>query len=124
MAQTLHKTAREPWFSLLRDGRKTVEGRLNAGDCATLRPGDRVRFARAPDGGEAFTASVDGTRAYPSFSSMLCAEGLQCVLPGVASVEEGVAVYRQFYSEEQERQHGVLAIRLHLHSVTSSTVVQ
>lgn len=41
---------------------------------------------------------------------MLEAESLKEVLPGVDTTEEGVQVYRRFYSEEKERSNGVLAI--------------
>lgn len=35
---------------------------------------------------------------------MLENEGLKHVLPGVREVEQGVAVYRKFYSIEQEKE--------------------
>lgn len=45
---------------------------------------------------------------------MLRAEGLQAVLPleSVQSVEDGVALYRQYYAEQQEHANGVLAIHV------------
>ncbi|OIW03756.1 hypothetical protein TanjilG_30032 [Lupinus angustifolius] len=53
---------------------------------------------------------VQGIRRYPTFSDMLEAEKLEKVLPGVESVEEGLEVYRRFYTEEKELANGVLAI--------------
>lgn len=41
---------------------------------------------------------------------MLEAENLSQVLPGVKSTEEGIEIYRKFYTEEKERSNGVLAI--------------
>lgn len=41
---------------------------------------------------------------------MLEVESLKEVLPGVDTAEEGIQVYRKFYSEEKERSNGVLAI--------------
>ncbi|CAK9184860.1 unnamed protein product [Ilex paraguariensis] len=41
---------------------------------------------------------------------MLQAESLAKVLPGVETVEEGVKIYRKFYSLEKEKSNGVLAI--------------
>lgn len=43
---------------------------------------------------------------------MLEVEGLAKVLPGVETIEEGVQIYRKFYSEEKERSNGVLAIQV------------
>lgn len=51
---------------------------------------------------------------YPRFEEMIEAEGLHNVLPGVTSIAEGVRVYRQFYSTEQEAQFGVVGLRVQL----------
>lgn len=53
---------------------------------------------------------VQDVHHYHSFPEMLEAESLKEVLPGVDTTEEGVQVYRRFYSEEKERSNGVLAI--------------
>ncbi|KAI8537436.1 hypothetical protein RHMOL_Rhmol09G0023600 [Rhododendron molle] len=53
---------------------------------------------------------VQDVRRYASFSEMLEAESLTKVLPGVQTIEEGVQIYRKFYSEEKEKLNGVLAI--------------
>ena len=47
---------------------------------------------------------------YASFRALLEAESLARVLPGVATVDAGAAVYRQFYAPDDERARGVLAI--------------
>uniref|UniRef100_A0A0E0BHL1 ASCH domain-containing protein n=1 Tax=Oryza glumipatula TaxID=40148 RepID=A0A0E0BHL1_9ORYZ len=49
-------------------------------------------------------------RKYASFSEMLQAEMISEVLPGISSIEQGVGVYRKFYTEEKESLYGVLAI--------------
>ncbi|KAG4211159.1 hypothetical protein ERO13_A02G093300v2 [Gossypium hirsutum] len=41
---------------------------------------------------------------------MLEAESISQVLPGVNSTEEGLQTYRKFYTEEEERSNGVIAI--------------
>jgi len=43
---------------------------------------------------------------------MLKKEGIENVLPGVKNIEEGVQIYRQFYSEEREKKYGVVAIEV------------
>ncbi|ONI29463.1 hypothetical protein PRUPE_1G199500 [Prunus persica] len=53
---------------------------------------------------------VQDIRSYSSFSEMMEAEGLSKVLPGVETIEQGVQIYRKFYTEEKERSNGVLAI--------------
>ncbi|KAL6208485.1 hypothetical protein ACLB2K_019434 [Fragaria x ananassa] len=53
---------------------------------------------------------VKEVQSYGSFSDMFKAESLQKVLPGVITIEEGLQVYRRFYTEEIERSNGVIAI--------------
>ncbi|KAA3484347.1 Lysine-specific demethylase 5C [Gossypium australe] len=53
---------------------------------------------------------VQDVRHYATFSKMLEAESISQVLPGVKSTEEGLQTYRKFYTEEEERSNGVIAI--------------
>ncbi|PIN00881.1 hypothetical protein CDL12_26617 [Handroanthus impetiginosus] len=94
----------EPFFSQLIEGLKTVEGRCAAGDYRRIQSGHLLLFNKC------LTLLVQDIRRYASFCEMLEAESLAKVLPGVTSIEEGVQVYRNFYSEEKERSNGVLAI--------------
>lgn len=96
----------EPFFSQLKDGSKTVEGRCAVGAYNSFLPGDIVLF------NDMLAQVVKVVNRYKSFEEMLEAEGLNAVLPGVMSVMEGVLIYRQFYTEEKERLGGVLAIHV------------
>ncbi|KAK1286969.1 hypothetical protein QJS10_CPB19g00717 [Acorus calamus] len=53
---------------------------------------------------------VQHVKKYDSFFEMLEVENLNSVLPGVESIDEGVLIYRKFYTEEKEKANGVLAI--------------
>ncbi|TYI39600.1 hypothetical protein ES332_A02G107100v1 [Gossypium tomentosum] len=53
---------------------------------------------------------VQDVRHYATFSKMLEAESISQVLPGVNSTEEVLQTYRKFYTEEEERSNGVIAI--------------
>ncbi|XP_071938668.1 uncharacterized protein [Coffea arabica] len=94
----------EPFFSQLKDARKTVEGRCAVGNYNRIVPGAFILFNKS------LLLQVQDVHKYISFHEMLEAESLQRVLPGVKNIEEGVQVYRNFYSEEKERSNGVLAI--------------
>ncbi|KAM3374426.1 putative protein isoform X1 [Capsicum galapagoense] len=108
----------EPYFSLLRielfvkysklyaDGQKTVEGRCAVGHYNKIEPGAFILI------NQCLVLQVQDIRHYHSFHEMLEAECLKEVLPGVDTVEEGVQVYRKFYSEEKERSNGVLSISI------------
>ena len=106
----------QPWLRCLQKGIKTVEGRLNKGKFADLRPGSVIIVA-----GDSRSNSRKRRRTvhvvskvirYASFEEFLSQEGLARTLPGVATIKEGVTVYRQFYSAEAEKEHGVLAIHV------------
>eukprot|EP00056_Hartaetosiga_gracilis_P019372 m.13841 g.13841 ORF g.13841 m.13841 type:complete len:115 (-) comp7645_c0_seq1:163-507(-) len=103
----------EPWFSLIKLGLKVVEGRLNVGKWAGLSIGDEITFFNDDFGFERrCTVKVMETRTYPSFSSYLKEEGLASTLPGVESLDEGVQIYRKYYSKSDEMKHGIIAIQL------------
>ncbi|KAL1544876.1 hypothetical protein AAHA92_21671 [Salvia divinorum] len=94
----------EPFFSLLSDGLKTIEGRCAVGDYKRIQAGHILLVNKC------LTLQVQDVRQYSSFREMLEVENLSNILPGVTSIEEGVRIYRNFYSEEKERSNGVLAI--------------
>ncbi|WCJ41289.1 RNA-binding ASCH domain protein [Euphorbia peplus] len=94
----------EPFFSLLKDGLKTVEGRCAGGKHSRIELGALVLLNKC------VVLEVKDVHRYPSFMEMLEAESLLKVLPGVKTIEEGVKIYRQFYTEEQEMSNGVIAI--------------
>ena len=108
------KHVSEPWFSLIRDGRKTVEGRLNKGDFAKMNVGDIVEwFTKGKD--STIKTRVMRTTPYDNFLEYLETEGVKKTLPVgyVKTPEEGVErVYRKYFSEEPEAEHKVLAIEI------------
>jgi ASC-1-like (ASCH) protein len=103
-------SVQSPWFEALRDGAKTVEGRLAGGKSDALHAGAHVvvRHPAQPP----IRLLCEGVARYASFRQMLEQEGVRHVLPGVEGVAQGVRVYRKFYAAAEERARGVLAIRL------------
>ncbi|KAH6770337.1 hypothetical protein C2S52_015140 [Perilla frutescens var. hirtella] len=101
---TFELHVQEPFFSLLSDGVKTIEGRCAVGNYKRIQAGHVLLVNKC------LTLQVQDVRQYSSFREMLEVESLASVLPGVTSIEEGVQIYRNFYSEEKERSNGVLAI--------------
>ncbi|KAJ4723555.1 RNA-binding ASCH domain protein [Melia azedarach] len=94
----------EPFFTQIKDGAKPVEGRCAVGDYNRIASGALILFNKS------LVAEVQDVRRYQSFSEMLQAESLAKVLPGIKTIDEGVQVYRRFYTEEKEKTNGVLAI--------------
>lgn len=101
----------DPWFNLVKSGQKTIEGRLKKDKFVTIKPNDNwVVFNH--DKSEHFFIRVNEVISYNSFEEYLSQEGLKRTLPNVRSIEEGVEIYRQYYSEEQEMTYGIIAIGL------------
>ncbi|XP_068667230.1 uncharacterized protein [Aristolochia californica] len=94
----------EPFFTQLRDGLKTVEGRCAVGNYNRIAPGDLLLFNKC------LLLEVQCVKQYSSFSEMLKREGLSKILPGIETIEKGVQIYRNFYTEEKEKLNGVLGI--------------
>lgn len=63
----------EPWFTLVWQGAKEVEGRLFTGDFAEMAVGDTIEFYNQA---QAVAVRVTYTRKYATFDEYLCAEGL------------------------------------------------
>ena len=106
------KNLSEPFWTQVANGYKTVEGRLNSGKSLNLRAGDYVIWSNEKD--KIVKTRITEIVRYSSFEEMIRREKLSQVLPGVRKISEGVSIYRKIYSEEDEKQYGVLAIRLAL----------
>ncbi len=103
----------EPYFTFVKEGKKTVEGRLAKGKYAEIKAGDHI-IVQTEDETDSFEVIVTGTSRYDSFQEMLVGEGLEKVLPDAIDIEDGVLKYRKFYSEDKEKEYGVVAIRVKL----------
>lgn len=109
--KSMFKHLSEPWFSLVYTGKKKVEGRLNKGFFGGVKEGDVVHFFN-DDLGFRRTVSVRVLKVvvYASFEELLRSE--KRVLPTVRGARKKLLVYRRFYSEDDEREHGVVALRV------------
>lgn len=93
---------------MIRQGHKTIEGRVFKGVAAKIKPGDIVVFGSAK-------CIVREIYTYGSFEEMLIDCGLDHVLPRCPSIQQGVQVYYGFPGYRQaEAQHGVVAFCIEL----------
>jgi ASC-1-like (ASCH) protein len=112
MSQSYIKDLAEPWFTLIKLGIKISEGRVRKGIWKDIRRGDKITFTNNLYGeNRSFTVTVVDVTYYPIFYTYLEKEGLPQCLPGIDSINQGVAVYRQYYTVEQEQKNGVIGIR-------------
>ena len=115
MSNTLNKNISEPWFSLIKLGLKTVEGRLNKGDFISLIKGDILTITNNELGFERkYEIKITSVHKYKTFSEYLDKEKLEKCLPGIDTIEDGVKVYYKYYSKIDEDKYNIIAIRFKL----------
>lgn len=100
-------------FEQIIEGKKTIEVRLNDAKRKLLAIGDEILFSNRDNPNQTIVKKVVDLRLYNSFVDM--ANNENCVLAGFDkgyTVDEVVDCYHTFYSLEEEKQFGVLAIEL------------
>lgn len=102
----------EPYYSLILEGKKTVEGRLNKQKFKDMKIGDVITIYKDDDIKQNFKVKITEKNEYKSFKDMLEVEGLQKVLPDVESIKAGVEIYYAFPGFKENEVNGVLAIRI------------
>lgn len=103
---TIEFNVQEPYYTFIMNGVKTVEGRLDKGKFSTLKLGDRLNLNNQA------LFEVVAVIPYSSFRAMIEAEGIEHVIPDKKTLDEAVQVYYRFYTPEQEKEFGVLAVRI------------
>lgn len=97
----------DPWFSYIRQGIKTVEGRKGTHTYKKIKVGDQINFS---NGKESFIADVTEIREYASLEKYLENATLEKALPGIKSIEEGLDIYYQWSTPEKIKEYGFLGI--------------
>ena len=112
MTVIFRKHCAQPWFDLVRRGEKTIEGRLFKGDWKKMRIGDEIVFF---NGNQEFKGKIINLYRRESFFQLI-SEFKKQLLPGIdlTDINNGVEVYRQYFSQEDEKQYGVLGLRIQL----------
>lgn len=99
----------EPYFTDIKNGSKTFEGRLAKEKYRNLKLGDTIVFT---NGEEKISKEVSSIHLFNSFADGGRILGVDCIVPGASSVSELTSIYRKFYSEEKEKEFGVSYIGL------------
>ncbi len=101
----------EPWFTLIKLGIKTCEGRLNKGDFENMKINDKILLFNDDFGFmRNIKIKIIKKNQYKTFEEYLKKESLKKCLPGIRTIKEGVDVYRKYYSQQDEKNYGIVAI--------------
>ena len=112
--QTYKQHLSEPWFTLISLGLKTVEGRKNKGIFKDLEKGDIIEWFNNDFIERKIKTKVVSKKTYNTFKEYLNQEGLEKCLPGINNIDDGLSVYFKYYTKDDEKKFGVVAIRLEL----------
>lgn len=106
----------EPWFTAIREGDKTVAGRLDRNDFSKMEIGDTIIWYNNDSGKtrKVKTKIIEITD-YKNFREMLKNEGINNVLPGITNIEHGVGLYYMRYRSADEDKYGVIGIRFKMY---------
>lgn len=96
-------------FNQIAEGRKTYEFRLNDEKRRAIVIGDEIEFESRENPRERLTVVVESLSAFPSFGAMF--DGLPQDVRDNRRRDEWVASFHEYYSEDEERRDGTLAIR-------------
>jgi len=108
---TYQNHRREPYFTFLKNGQKTIEGRIKKGWYELIKPGDHI-IVHNEEETDSVEVLVKDVRTYISIKEMLEQENIKNILPDVETVEQGIGVYQKFYTKEQQKEFGVIAIEV------------
>jgi ASC-1-like (ASCH) protein len=112
----LHQiTLRKKYIYQIRNGQKTVEGRINTGVFSYCKVGDRMRFFYFQDSKDDVVCYITRINKYDSFRDMLSHEGYEKCVFEATSLEDAVRIYDAIPSyTEKAKQFGVVALQLSL----------
>lgn len=95
------------WYDYIKEGNKTIEGRLDKGKFSQLKIGQEIYFINERN---KIKVKIFNITKYKSFKQYLEMEGLKRTLPGITNIKDGVDVYYSYYTKEMEKLYGVLSI--------------
>lgn len=104
-------TLQKKYLDFIKQGKKTVEGRINSGLFQQVKKGDRIKFFNNKNPKEFVICEVVFINEYPTFKEMLTGESVELMLPNCDNIESGVAIYENIPTyQERCKKHGCIAI--------------
>ncbi len=102
------------FFDKIKAGEKIYEIRLNDEKRQKIKVGDEIIFKKEPDLTDKISANVVELKKFKTLDEMANSLPLSEVGFHKLNASEVVEVYHHFYTQEEEKQFGVLAIKIKL----------
>lgn len=107
----LDLNVQQVYFEAIKNGTKTIEGRLAKEKFRKLKAGDNIRFSNN-EGTQSVVRSVAAIHIYPTFEDSFKVQDFKQAVPNVNTIAEAVQIYEQFYTKQMQREYGVVFIEL------------
>ena len=106
----LHKMKlKESPFERIKNGTKTIEFRLYDEKRSKIKIGDQIEFSKLPELEEKIIVNVLDLYRDESFEKLF-----RSLYNDEEEVQRKATAMRQFYSEDEEKEYGVLGIKISL----------
>lgn len=102
----------EPWFSHIRSGAKTVEGRKKSPTWENIRVGDVIVIKCNTESFNVVVTNIVEYHGEDPLTAYLLGEGISNCLPGIVSLSDARAVYLQWSTEAEIKAMGMLGIHI------------
>lgn len=100
----------EPYYTLVKSNKKTVEIRVYDEKRKQLKIGDKIMFSKTDGSGE-FTKKIKKLQISQDFESALRRSTLKKTLPNICKIRDAVDIYHSFPNyKEEAKKFGVLSI--------------
>ena len=110
-----HEMKLQPkYYNYILNGTKKIEIRLFDEKRQQIKIGDTIKFLKEPNLNESFYAKVVGLLLYNSFEDMFKDFDISILSDKSMTKKELINDLEQYYSKEQQKQYGVLGIRIEL----------
>ena len=104
----------EPWFTLIKEGQKNKDARLNDSVFAVLIKGDELEYkSRDKKNTEKIRShkvKVKEVRKYKNFKELLIEEKFYTVLPGMPNMGCSLNFFNRIYPRHVEAEKGVVLV--------------
>ena len=100
----------EPWYTLIKNGKKTVEGRIYDKKRKLLNVGDTLIFTDTNGKNEIVTTIIN-LKVFKNFDKAIRYAKLKNVLPNIRTYKDGVKIYHSIPGyKKKEKKYGVVLI--------------
>ena len=103
--KTHNMTLKQPYFDLIKCGKKTIELRLYDSKRQQIVPGDQITFQ---NGDNFNTVKVKGLVRAENFASLF--DLIDVTKTGLENVDNAINIMEQFYDKDAQKKFGVVGI--------------